>query len=141
MYNNDNIKYYALEFYSGIGGFHCAFKKALQEIYENEFIGKIVGAFDINNLANQVYKHNFQIDVNNTNIENLTKEKIDKYHANMWWISPPCQPYTRQGLQKGNQDKRSTSFLCLINLIKQLKNQPQYILIENVKDFEILMII
>jgi len=55
----------------------------------------------------------------------------------MWLASPPCQPYTRQGLQKGSQDERAKSFLFLLNSIPKLEKPPKYILIENVKGFEV----
>lgn len=32
------------------------------------------------------------------NIQILTAADLDKYRAHAWLLSPPCQPYTRQGL-------------------------------------------
>ncbi|CDS09729.1 hypothetical protein LRAMOSA02406 [Lichtheimia ramosa] len=51
-------------------------------------------------------------------------------------MSPPCQPYTRVGLQQGSQDARSRSFLYLLDVLKQMVHRPKYILVENVKGFE-----
>ena len=34
-------------------------------------------------------------------------------------MSPPCQPFTRQGKQSGALDNRSHSFLSLIEIIPQ----------------------
>jgi hypothetical protein len=42
----------ALEFYSGIGGMHCALKTVVPT-------ATVLDAFDINHLANYCYKHNF----------------------------------------------------------------------------------
>jgi tRNA (cytosine38-C5)-methyltransferase len=42
-----------IEFFSGIGGWHFAFEKVMPDKYE------IIDAFDINNIANDVYKCNF----------------------------------------------------------------------------------
>lgn len=53
--------------------------------------------------------------------------------------SPPCQPYTRQGTQKGSKDQRAKSFLHLIDILPQLQKQPDFILIENVKGFEVFI--
>lgn len=36
-------------------------------------------------------------------------------------MSPPCQPFTRQGNQNGSNDARAQSFLSLIELI------PKYV--------------
>ncbi|KAI7898771.1 S-adenosyl-L-methionine-dependent methyltransferase [Cokeromyces recurvatus] len=51
-------------------------------------------------------------------------------------MSPPCQPYTRIGLQQGSEDARAKSFLHLLNVLGEMKNKPKYILLENVKGFE-----
>ncbi|KAI7854319.1 S-adenosyl-L-methionine-dependent methyltransferase [Circinella umbellata] len=51
-------------------------------------------------------------------------------------MSPPCQPYSRQGLQKGSQDNRSKSFLHLLEVLETMTHRPKYILVENVKGFE-----
>lgn len=42
----------ALEFYSGIGGLHWALLEAVPG-------AEVVSAFDINEVANDVYEHNF----------------------------------------------------------------------------------
>lgn len=31
------------------------------------------------------------------NIQRLTVRQLDSYKADTWILSPPCQPYTRQG--------------------------------------------
>ncbi|KAI8987620.1 S-adenosyl-L-methionine-dependent methyltransferase [Mycotypha africana] len=51
-------------------------------------------------------------------------------------MSPPCQPYTRVGLQQGSEDARAKSFLHLLKVLTEMKNKPKYILLENVKGFE-----
>ncbi|KAJ1998649.1 hypothetical protein H4R26_005379 [Coemansia thaxteri] len=61
---------------------------------------------------------------------------FDALDADLWTMSPPCQPYTRQGLQKGSEDARSKSFSFLIDLLAKLKRKPTYLLMENVAGFE-----
>ncbi|KAF1803191.1 S-adenosyl-L-methionine-dependent methyltransferase [Mucor lusitanicus] len=51
-------------------------------------------------------------------------------------MSPPCQPYTRIGLQQGSVDARAKSFLHLLNVLGEMEHKPRYILVENVKGFE-----
>jgi tRNA (cytosine38-C5)-methyltransferase len=51
-------------------------------------------------------------------------------------MSPPCQPFTRQGNQNGYTDNRAQSFLHLIEMIPKLNKKPNYILMENVKGFD-----
>jgi len=123
-----------LEFYSGIGGMHSAFLKVLQE---NLLKGEVIEAFDINSYANQVYELNFSKQVKTITLDNLNTKLTESYQSNMWLMSPPCQPYTRQGNQKGSKDSRTSSFLHLLNdILPNLNNPPSYILIENVKGFE-----
>lgn len=55
------------------------------------------------------------------NIGSLTARRLDKYGAEAWLLSPPCQPYTRRGLQKQSADNRATSFLAVLDLLPQLK--------------------
>ena len=56
-------------------------------------------AFDINTVANEVYKHNFpDTKLLNRNLISLTTEDIDKMQADVFTMSPPCQPFTRYSL-------------------------------------------
>lgn len=48
-------------------------------------------------------------------------DEYDKLNFDMILMSPPCQPFTRQGNQNGSNDARAQSFLNLIELI------PKYI--------------
>ncbi|KAJ2742955.1 hypothetical protein GGI20_004113 [Coemansia sp. BCRC 34301] len=119
------------EFYSGIGGMHFALKEAgLAD-------SKVVRAFDINTVANEVYRHNFPgVPVMQRNIEALPMTMFEALRADLWTMSPPCQPYTRQGLQKGSEDPRSKSFLFIIDLLAKLTRKPTYLLVENVAGFD-----
>lgn len=82
-----------LEFYSGIGGLRYSLLKAAVN-------ATVVEAFDINDVANDVYQHNFAHRPFQGNIQTLTAADLDGYNADAWLLSPPCQPYTRQGLQR-----------------------------------------
>ncbi|KAI9309657.1 S-adenosyl-L-methionine-dependent methyltransferase [Cunninghamella echinulata] len=120
-----------LEFYSGIGGMHYAAQLAGWD-YE------ILQAFDINDVANDIYKHNFEKKlVSQKLIEAMNIDYYDNFKADVWTMSPPCQPYTRIGLQQGSQDTRSKSFLHLLTVLDHMKHPPNYILVENVKGFEV----
>ncbi|XP_017049088.1 tRNA (cytosine(38)-C(5))-methyltransferase [Drosophila ficusphila] len=118
-----------LELFSGIGGMHYAFKYAQLE-------GEIVAALDVNTVANAVYAHNYGNNVVKTrNIQSLSVKEVGKLRANMLLMSPPCQPHTRQGLQKDTEDKRSDALTHICGLIPECQDL-QYILMENVKGFE-----
>ncbi|KAG0260341.1 tRNA (cytosine-5-)-methyltransferase, partial [Mortierella polycephala] len=75
-----------LEFYSGIGGMHYAFNESGHQ-------GSILQAFDINTTANEVYAHNHgKKHLSQRNIEAVKMEVYDKHQADVWLMSPPCQP-------------------------------------------------
>ncbi|XP_028522948.1 tRNA (cytosine(38)-C(5))-methyltransferase isoform X2 [Apis cerana] len=118
-----------LELYSGIGGMHYA-------LQESGIKGDIVAAVDINTVANNIYKYNFpNVLLLNCNIQSLSAQEINNLNIDTILMSPPCQPYTRIGLQKDMLDNRSSSLLHVLSLIPQIKTL-KYILLENVKGFE-----
>ncbi|KAF5456705.1 hypothetical protein F2P56_026153 [Juglans regia] len=118
-----------LEFYSGIGGLRYSLMKSGVN-------AKVVDAFDINDKANDVYELNFGHRPHQGNIQSLTAADLDSYGAHAWLLSPPCQPYTRQGLQKDSGDARAFSFLKILELIPHTSKPPNMLLVENVVGFE-----
>ncbi|KAE8691345.1 putative protein phosphatase 2C 22-like [Hibiscus syriacus] len=118
-----------LEFYSGIGGMGYSLMKAGINYH-------VVQAFEINEKANDVYQHNFGHRPYQGNIQSLTEIDLDSYGANVWLLSPPCQPYTRQGLQKHSADARAFSFLNILELIPRTSKPPNMLLVENVVGIE-----
>ncbi|XP_051969667.1 tRNA (cytosine(38)-C(5))-methyltransferase isoform X1 [Xyrauchen texanus] len=119
-----------LELYSGIGGMHYALK-------ESSVPAEVVAAVDINTTANEIYKHNFpSTPLLPKTIEGMTLQDFDKLKFDMILMSPPCQPFTRIGLQGDVTDPRTKSFLYILDLLPRLSKRPCFILLENVKGFE-----
>ncbi|KAB0793496.1 hypothetical protein PPYR_13116 [Photinus pyralis] len=117
-----------LELYSGIGGMHFSFKESGLE-------GEVIASVDINQTANLVYGHNFKDTLLlNRNIQSLTFEYINSLEVDTILMSPPCQPFTRNGLQRDVNDARTISFMHIINILQELNIRN--ILMENVKGFE-----
>ncbi|XP_053350344.1 tRNA (cytosine(38)-C(5))-methyltransferase [Clarias gariepinus] len=119
-----------LELYSGIGGMHYALR-------ESAIPAEVVAAVDVNTTANEIYKHNFP----NTlllpkTIEGMTLSDFNKLDFDMILMSPPCQPFTRIGLQGDVNDPRTKSFLYILDILPRLNKMPRFILLENVKGFE-----
>lgn len=98
---------------------------------------EVVEAFDINDAANDVYELNFGHRPFQGNIQTLTASDLDKYKAHAWLLSPPCQPYTRQGLMKHSADARAFSFIKILNLMQDMIYPPQMLFVENVVGFEV----
>lgn len=113
-----------LELFSGIGGASLA-RGAGDEI---------VCAVDINQSAMQVHRANFACPALIQEISSLTDRQLADFGADLWWMSPPCQPFTRRGLQKDLNDARTKPLLRLISAIEQI--QPTNIALENVIGFE-----
>ncbi|XP_043702912.1 tRNA (cytosine(38)-C(5))-methyltransferase 2 isoform X2 [Telopea speciosissima] len=124
--------YRVLEFYSGIGGMRYSIMRA-------GVSATMVEAFDINDKANDVYEYNFGHRPYQGNIQSLTAADLDRYEADVWLLSPPCQPYTRQGLQKDSGDARASSFLKILELVPHMLRPPLMFFVENVVGFEAKM--
>ena len=75
-----------------------------------------------------------------TPIERLTLEELQCHSADIWCMSPPCQPHTRQHSNQHmeSEDARSKSFLHLCRLLCDMEENtlPKLILLENVIGFE-----
>eukprot|EP01084_Bolivina_argentea_P251804 422472_1 len=123
-----------IELFSGIGGFHLALK-SLKLLKNYKFQ---IYPFDNNCNANKMYQHNFNIKPNSKNIEHLNSKHFDLIKPFIITLSPPCQPYTRAGIQKHSNDKRTNAlhYFCQ-QILPKLKHLPNYIILENVIGFEI----
>ena len=73
-------------------------------------------------------------------IEKLSVRQLEGYAADVWMMSPPCQPHTRQHSNQGHElkDSRSKSFLHLCDVLEVMDEEslPKLILLENVVGFE-----
>jgi tRNA (cytosine38-C5)-methyltransferase len=79
-----------IEFYSGIGGVSYAFQKL------NLSHAADITSLDINDVANEVHAFNFPDKrVLTRNLTGITASELDQYAADVWTMSPPCQPFTR----------------------------------------------
>lgn len=127
----DRFTMRTVEFFSGIGGWSYSLSR-LSSSFE------VVEAFDINPIANQVYKLNHLLAPNHTSIEHITVKHLNKLNADLWVMSPPCQPHTRNNTTatRDTNDPRSNAFLKLMKLLQEVSPPPSYIALENVVGFE-----
>lgn len=96
-------------------------------------------AYDISLHANNTYTHNFPNDpspVCTKLVEQLKPKDLDG-KADLWTMSPPCQPFTttRGSKSLDTEDKRCNGFKAIISLLTNIQDKPKHILLENVKGF------
>lgn len=90
---------------------------------------------DSSELVNQVYRHNFRgEEPRQVNIESLSLEDLQ---ADVWTLSPPCQPFTatRDAKQRHSKDPRNKAFVHLMKMLESMALPPRMIFLENVKGF------
>ena len=113
-----------LELFCGIGGCAAAIGDR----------ANIVAAVDVNLHALRVYAHNFRHPVHACTIESIGSDRWRRWDADLWWLSPPCQPFTRRGLRKDLDDPRAASLVSVMERIEALR--PRYMALENVPGFQ-----
>lgn len=119
-----------LELFSGIGGMHCAAKRVYGE-------AEIALHADINPNANTCYTLNFpEVPMSTVAIDQWSVADFDRVRADMLLLSPPCQPYTRMGRQRDEDDPRAAALLRICSILADTQRLPSRILLENVKGFE-----
>jgi site-specific DNA-cytosine methylase len=113
-----------LELFSGIGAVAVAAQDSAEIAY----------AFDINQSAMQIYRANFNSPSQVQEITSLSDSLLSGFDDCLWWMSPPCQPFTRRGLQKDTEDDRTKPLLRLVSAIEKIR--PIHVALENVIGFE-----
>jgi site-specific DNA-cytosine methylase len=116
-----------IEFYCGIGGF-AAVAGGLPGAAID-----IRAAIDIDRGTLDVYAANFP--GHRTIPAEIRSLDIDRLEADLWWLSPPCLPFTRKGNQRDGDDPRTDSLVSLINKIGDASDYPRFLAIENVPPF------
>jgi DNA (cytosine-5)-methyltransferase 1/tRNA (cytosine38-C5)-methyltransferase len=111
-----------IDFFSGIGGCTAAVMARAQ----------VVQAFDQNPYAASVYEANFDHPVSRLNLAGIRAEQIEQ--ADLWWMSPPCQPFTVRGHQRGLDDPRCKPFVRMLDMIRA--HRPEAVALENVPAFQ-----
>lgn len=116
------------DFFCGAGGMGLGFKQAGFEI---------VGAWDNDKYAYEMYKENVDSKVKLFDIMDLTYKDIPR--ANVWTFGFPCQDVSTLGKGKGLiEGKNSKMFFKIMDLLQETRNTnsnhlPEIILGENVK--------
>lgn len=114
----------ALELFCGIGGFaEAAGGRA-----------HVVGAIDQSEIALSVYRLNrLETPAKGLNLETVSSAVLAEFKADMWWLSPPCQPYTVRGKRRDLADPRAGSLRNLLGILPGIR--PFSLGLENVEGF------
>lgn len=120
----DSARLRVLDLYAGIGGLAAALDGA----------ATIVAALDLNRRALAVHRRNFVHPARTRNLVGLSAGELAGFRADLWWLSPPCQPFTRRGRRRDEDDPRAASLLLLIDRIDEVR--PRYLALENVPGFQ-----
>ncbi len=119
----------ALELFCGIGGFAAAVAGSAVQV---------AGALDQSGISLAVYRQNFPgHPAGQADLEKISAEKLAAYAADLWWLSPPCQPYSVRGRQRDLADPRARSLARLLELFSAWPevSLPRYLALENVTGF------
>jgi site-specific DNA-cytosine methylase len=92
-----------------------------------------VAALDINETALEVYRWNYPHTTLPVNLDFVSASDLQSWNADLWWLSPPCQPFTVRGLRRDTEDSRTRSLLRLIDFLDVTR--PSYLALENVPGF------
>lgn len=117
-----------VELYCGIGGAAAALAASGVAL-------RGVGAFDISEKAIAVYRHNFpRHRAQPRLVDGIPSARLAALEADLLWLSPPCQPFSRRGHQRHLDDPRAATFLAALGHIAVCR--PPYVALENVEGFE-----
>jgi DNA (cytosine-5)-methyltransferase 1 len=114
-----------LELFCGIGGCAAALGPRAH----------VVAAIDINRTALDIYARNFPHMTVARTIESIPCADYRAWASELWWLSPPCQPYTRRGRQRDLADPRAAGLSAVIQRIADML--PRHIALENVPPFQV----
>lgn len=112
-----------LELFCGIGGLAAALPPGVE----------VAAALDVSELALAVYRANHAHPAHACAIDSLRDDDPRLASADLWWLSPPCQPYTRRGLGRDLDDPRSAGLSRVVRLLE--RRAPAALALENVPEF------
>lgn len=136
-----------LELFSGIGGMRVAFRQAsgstalplwrAMEVDETccDTYAELFGSSVYKAIrAEQRWQYTSGPDeLWRCSIDKLPDEAFEG--ADLWLLSPPCQPFTRTGKKMDVEDGRCAALMRLIDALPRLRQPPRALLLENLPEF------
>jgi site-specific DNA-cytosine methylase len=99
---------------------------------------RVAAAYDQSHVALDVYRLNFPGHAaREKNLERFELAELLDGGSDLWWLSPPCQPYSVRGRRRDLDDPRARSLTHLLELFARLPaaGLPRYLAVENVAGF------
>ncbi len=124
-----------VEFFCGIGGVSEAIRQ-FNAARPPELRLHVPRAIDIDRGCAEVYEHNFGTRVECRSIESMNLQDVaDTQARQVWWLSPPCQPYCRRGRGAPGTDRRCDAIHAITRFLARSESLPKGLLLENVPEF------
>jgi len=118
-----------LELFCGIGGLAAAVSGTG---------GRVACAMDHDPGVLATYRHNNpEHQAVRVDLSRVSNWELATHAADLWWLSPPCQPYTVRGNQLDLDDHRAASLRRILEVLERLPagKLPQSLALENVPGF------
>jgi len=110
--------------FSGVGGIEQGF-------INNDF--KVLWSNDIDEPSSKTFKQNFDHQHILQDIHTLKGKDLGPVDVLVGGF--PCQAFSIAGYRKGFDDNRGNLFFEILRLVKELKEKPKVLFLENVKNF------
>lgn len=117
-----------LELFCGIGGVAAALGEA-----GDGGAGCVAAAVDVDRRALAVYAANHPGRTVARTLDTVAADDLAAFAADLWTMSPPCQPYTRRGHGRDVDDPRARGFLAVLAAFAEAR--PRWLFLENVPGF------
>lgn len=114
-----------VDLFAGLGGFHLALSSLGHEC---------VFASEIDEELRALYLKNFSDMPPSAVVGDIREHRKEVPEHDVLCAGFPCQPFSKSGYQDGHEDTRGTLFHDILQIAK--KHKPEYILLENVGNFE-----
>ncbi len=112
-----------LELFSGLGGWRWALGDR----------GRVLAAYDVSEAANATYRLNHGQEPRARELASVPAREVLEHGADVWLLSPPCQPFCRMGNRQDLQDRRCRAFSHLMDVFREAP--PERLVLENVVGF------
>lgn len=118
-----------IELFCGIGGLAAAIDGPG---------ARVVCAMDHDPAVLATYRRNHpEHQAVRSDLSRITPWELARTNADLWWLSPPCQPYSVRGNQRDLDDPRAASLARILEVLERLPagKLPGAIALENVPGF------